>query len=30
MRSPVRSLNLSATAAVAMYEAVRQIQPDIS
>jgi tRNA (cytidine/uridine-2'-O-)-methyltransferase len=25
MRSPVRSLNLSATAAVAMYEAVRQI-----
>jgi tRNA (cytidine/uridine-2'-O-)-methyltransferase len=29
MRSPVRSLNLSATAAVAMYEAVRQIQPEI-
>lgn len=29
MRSPVRSLNLSATAAVAMYEAIRQIQPDI-
>jgi len=29
MRPEVRSLNLSATAAVAMYEAVRQIQPKI-
>lgn len=29
MREPVRSLNLSATAAVVMYEAVRQIQPRI-
>jgi tRNA (cytidine/uridine-2'-O-)-methyltransferase len=29
MREPVRSLNLSATAAVVMYEAVRQIQPGI-
>lgn len=29
MRTQVRSLNLSAVAAVAMYEAVRQIQPAI-
>lgn len=29
MREPVRSLNLSATAAVVMYEAVRQIKPGI-
>jgi len=29
MRPEVRSLNLSATAAAAMYEAVRQIQPPI-
>jgi tRNA (cytidine/uridine-2'-O-)-methyltransferase len=29
MRPEVRSLNLSATAAVAMYEAVRQIRPPI-
>lgn len=29
MRPEVRSLNLSATAAAAMYEAVRQIQPSI-
>jgi len=29
MRPIVRSLNLSATAAAAMYEAVRQIQPEI-
>jgi tRNA (cytidine/uridine-2'-O-)-methyltransferase len=29
MREPVRSLNLSATAAVVMYEAVRQIKPAI-
>jgi tRNA (cytidine/uridine-2'-O-)-methyltransferase len=30
MRQQVRSLNLSATAAAAMYEAVRQIGPEIS
>jgi tRNA (cytidine/uridine-2'-O-)-methyltransferase len=30
MRSEVRSLNLSATAAVVMYEAVRQLGPAIS
>ena len=30
MRPEVRSLNLSATAAAAMYEAVRQIRPPIS
>jgi tRNA (cytidine/uridine-2'-O-)-methyltransferase len=30
MRNEVRSLNLSATAAAAMYEAVRQIAPPIS
>ncbi len=30
MRPQVRSLNLSAAAAVVMYEAVRQIGPDIS
>src|SRR5262245_49497213 len=30
MRKQVRSLNLSATAAAAIYEAVRQIQPKIS
>jgi tRNA (cytidine/uridine-2'-O-)-methyltransferase len=30
MRGPVRSLNLSATAAAVMYEAVRQIQPGIT
>jgi tRNA (cytidine/uridine-2'-O-)-methyltransferase len=29
MRPPVRSLNLSATAATAMYEAVRQMRPPI-
>lgn len=29
MRTEVRSLNLSAVAAVAMYEAVRQLQPPI-
>ena len=29
MRSPVRSLNLSATAAAAMYEAIRQIGPPL-
>src|SRR6476659_5307718 len=29
MRRPVRSLNLSATAAAVMYEAVRQIRPAI-
>jgi tRNA (cytidine/uridine-2'-O-)-methyltransferase len=29
MRPPVRSLNLSATAAAAMYEAVRQIGPPL-
>jgi tRNA (cytidine/uridine-2'-O-)-methyltransferase len=29
MREQVRSLNLSATAAVVMYEAVRQLQPPI-
>lgn len=30
MRPQVRSLNLSATAAAVMYEAVRQLRPDIS
>jgi len=30
MREQVRSLNLSATAAAAMYEAVRQLQPPIA
>jgi len=30
MRSQVRSLNLSATAALVMYEAVRQIEPEIT
>jgi tRNA (cytidine/uridine-2'-O-)-methyltransferase len=30
MREQVRSLNLSATAAIVMYEAVRQIRPLIN
>jgi tRNA(Leu) C34 or U34 (ribose-2'-O)-methylase TrmL len=30
MRPEVRSLNLSATAAIVIYEAVRQLQPEIT